>query len=233
MENKDKRQRTSPENAKSSTGPRTENGKARSSQNATSHGAYSQKLILPGEDENALNQLIQNHIDRFQPQDQLEHMLVVQMAQTLWRSFRIAPAEASLILIQMHRMTPAINIEFTSVTSADAFALATAQLHSHGQGPTHLTRLEARLQRQYNRLLRQLIEIRQNFPAQPPVQHPQNQPEQQPEPTHEPTAPPENKQTDETKLTPAPNFNPAAAIFHCLPPVASPATPPKVKPAAA
>jgi hypothetical protein len=37
-------------NARKSTGPRTPEGKARSSRNAISHGIYCQNLLLPGED---------------------------------------------------------------------------------------------------------------------------------------------------------------------------------------
>lgn len=219
MDKKDNRQYSSKENAKHSTGPRTEEGKARSSQNATNHGAYSRKILLPGEDESEFNRLIQNHFDRFQPQDEIETRIVRQMAHTLWRSFRIAAAEAALLQIQMHRMTPAINLEFTTVTSEDLMALASASLHATGQGPQHLSRLEGRLQRQYDRLLRQLLEMREHFPAAPPAQQPDTAPETGPQPASDP----QNPQSEQTNLTPA--FNPASAIFDCLPRVSVPHPP--------
>ena len=47
--------RANRDNAKKSTGPRTPEGKHRSSQNATPHGIFCQDLCLPGEDEDLLH----------------------------------------------------------------------------------------------------------------------------------------------------------------------------------
>jgi len=45
-----KKARANRRNAKKSTGPRTAEGKAASSQNATSHGIYCRDIVLDGED---------------------------------------------------------------------------------------------------------------------------------------------------------------------------------------
>ena len=44
-------------NSELSTGPRTEEGKARSSQNSLKHGAFSKSILLPGESQEEFDAL--------------------------------------------------------------------------------------------------------------------------------------------------------------------------------
>ena len=50
-------------NAEKSTGPKTEAGKKRSSQNAFKHGSRSNQMIVPGEDPEQLKALIEGYRD--------------------------------------------------------------------------------------------------------------------------------------------------------------------------
>ena len=83
-------------NAQFSTGPKTAEGKAKSSLNAVKTGLTGRTVVLPTDDTAAYQQ----HIDRifldFAPTPGRESALVQCIADTEWRLLRIAPLEASL-----------------------------------------------------------------------------------------------------------------------------------------
>ena len=56
-------------NAQHSTGPRTETGKAASSQNALKHGLTAKTVLLPGEDEAAYRKMCEGMFESFAPAD--------------------------------------------------------------------------------------------------------------------------------------------------------------------
>ncbi|HXK02843.1 MAG TPA: hypothetical protein VMS37_10600 [Verrucomicrobiae bacterium] len=76
-------------NAQHSTGPRTPEGKAVSSKNATKLGLYSQTLILPGEDPEELQAISRAFTDEYHPQTPTEQALLddVVLAQWLKRRY--------------------------------------------------------------------------------------------------------------------------------------------------
>ncbi len=215
-----------------STGPKTPEGKFRSAANSRTHGAYAQNLILPGEEPADFQIFLDTHLDTWKPTNAIEDIFVMEMATTLWSLRRQAPAESSLIRIQIHRMRPALEVEFESFSAEGFYALAATALHSHSKGLSQIIRQGRRLLRQYEKLTQQLLSMRQLFPPTapdptgyhpPPVQ--ESEPVPQPEPENEPV---------ETKLTDAPNtypslakenrvHNPCSILYAALPPVAPPA----------
>ncbi|HEY7211078.1 MAG TPA: hypothetical protein VH477_12450 [Bryobacteraceae bacterium] len=68
-----------------STGPKTEAGKRRSSQNAFRHGLYSKQILLPHEDPEEFERLQAGLIEEHQPSTLTERLLVEEMAQNYWR----------------------------------------------------------------------------------------------------------------------------------------------------
>lgn len=76
----------SPEPAKSnkSTGPRTDAGKAASSQNALRHGLASGAILIPGEDPAQFQTLEQALFEEHQPTTATEILLVADMAKNHW-----------------------------------------------------------------------------------------------------------------------------------------------------
>ena len=85
------------ENAKKSTGPRTDEGKQRSSQNALKHGVYAVESVIPGEDPADFDKLCDEFGQRYQPDGPYERSLVRQMADAEWRMRRIMRLEADFI----------------------------------------------------------------------------------------------------------------------------------------
>jgi hypothetical protein len=84
------------ENAKKSTGPRTERGKNHSRFNALRHGILS-KLVMYGQDgkliEPELNQLMERILDQYGRDDVTTQILAEQIAVELWRDRRALTSE--------------------------------------------------------------------------------------------------------------------------------------------
>jgi hypothetical protein len=72
-------------NAKKSTGPRTPEGKARSSQNATRHGITAQTLIMTDEDRKAYNAFLAAMMTDLAPIGAMETFLAQSVAEEAWR----------------------------------------------------------------------------------------------------------------------------------------------------
>ena len=89
----DKQLNANRRNALRSTGPRTETGKARSSQNARKHGVLANEVISLHENKGEFIELLNGLHEQFNPQTALEAQLVDQLAIEFWRSRRLAIAE--------------------------------------------------------------------------------------------------------------------------------------------
>ena len=86
------------ENARHSTGPRTEEGKARSSQNALKLGLTSNKsLLLPDEDEEEFREFASDLKATYAPFNTVEAELVDDIISIQWRRKRAAFLEARIL----------------------------------------------------------------------------------------------------------------------------------------
>jgi hypothetical protein len=92
-----RRAATNRANSQHSTGPRTEQGKQRSSLNALRHGLTAQTAVLPNEDPATYQRHIQQFLDEYQPATATETQLVHEIANTAWRLNRIPLFEAELL----------------------------------------------------------------------------------------------------------------------------------------
>jgi len=84
-------------NSKNSTGPRTDAGKQRSSQNAITHGLFAQSVALAPEEEAQYQQLCQKFFDEYKPATATEAAMVQQLADTSWRLNRIPQLEDAIL----------------------------------------------------------------------------------------------------------------------------------------
>ena len=88
-------------NSQKSTGPKTEEGKARSSRNRLSHGFASSTRFVKGEDPAEFNLLLDDLISEHQPATPTEQILVEQMAHHHWiglRATRLLDSEVAFYL---------------------------------------------------------------------------------------------------------------------------------------
>jgi hypothetical protein len=83
-------------NAQLSTGPTSEEGKARSSQNAVKHGFTARQLVIDEGEEAYFQQFADGITKDLNPGNQLELGLVDQIISCLWRQRRIPRIEADL-----------------------------------------------------------------------------------------------------------------------------------------
>jgi hypothetical protein len=87
---------TSRVNGARSNGPVTEEGKTIASQNSLKHGLTSARVVLPHESQEEFDSLEASIVNRFKPYDEIERVLVHEMASALWRLSRIETMEAAL-----------------------------------------------------------------------------------------------------------------------------------------
>ena len=139
----DKRKLSSRLNALKSTGPKSPHGKHTSSLNASTHGAYA-RSIVPAKASPTTKPWSKPISSNTTPTTSSPAALVSQMATTLWRLNRIAPAESYLLRIQLDRMEPAIRIEFDDIPAAALYALGVSSLESQGTAQSQLLSQERR-----------------------------------------------------------------------------------------
>lgn len=92
-------------NAQLSTGPRTESGKAASSQNARSHGLTARELVVEPEELDIFAGFVADHRASLQPQGSIEEALFDMILHALWNMRRIRRLETPL-LRSMHSPMP-------------------------------------------------------------------------------------------------------------------------------
>jgi hypothetical protein len=84
-----------------SGGPQTDEGKKIASQNALKTGAYSNTLILPGEDESHFRQIEDQFIRDFRPEDMAEITMVRDLAVLAWKKIRLENLELRFTLARL------------------------------------------------------------------------------------------------------------------------------------
>ena len=91
-----KQNKANAENAKASTGPRTPEGKEKSSVNPTKHGFTGKKTVLDGEDQRAFDQMRDRLHAHHLPCGEQDYQWVELAAEYTWRLRRIPRIEAGI-----------------------------------------------------------------------------------------------------------------------------------------
>ncbi len=147
-------QQTNKENAQHSTGPRTDEGKQRCSQNALKHGLYANDPLIRGEDPDDFYAHGAELDNRLRPANAVEEDLVEQIIDITWRLKRCARIE--------------------SAVSNELYDTVAAQPQNHDKDPDQLlgkalthndalsrhSRRETRLARRYHAAMKELREAR-------------------------------------------------------------------------
>ena len=136
-------------NAQHSTGPRTEQGKKKSSLNALRHGLTGQVVVMPTEDLAAYQLHAASFHADLQPLGSLETHLVQFLADTAWRLNRVAALETNLLTLGATQSSEPIQqaLSIAAALESQAKALSTLSLHSQ------------RLSRQFERTINQLRDL--------------------------------------------------------------------------
>ena len=187
-------------NALKSTGPKTDEGKARSSHNALTHGLTATgQSLLPCESADSYHQFVNEVIQSLRPSTPLENVLARRVADTLWRLQRLPEAEAQLFLAIPQKARARIQEENEDEQEryknqlrwsdrdkvkppelqplpedpTPAQALAKAFMKKDSQNPfMRLQRYEQALNRTLNRSLDQLRQLQRDRQKNPAAQQP-------------------------------------------------------------
>jgi hypothetical protein len=142
-------------NAEHSTGPKTEEGKKKSSLNALRHGLTGQIVVMPSEDLAAYQLHLAAFKTDLQPKGSLEAHLVQSLADTAWRLNRVAALETNLLTLGVARVSDAFSCP-QEIQQALAIA---STLESRAKALSNLSMHSQRLSRQFERTVNQLREL--------------------------------------------------------------------------
>ena len=142
------------QNAKHSTGPRTDDGKKRTSLNALKHGFRAKDPLIPGEDPDHYYRHSAELEHELQPATPLEETLVEQIVDITWRLKRFARIEAAVIneLYDSSAEQPENQDKDGEQLLGKALADSSAL--------NRLSRYEAQLSRRYQNTMKELRELR-------------------------------------------------------------------------
>ena len=144
------------ENAKKSTGPRTEEGKRRSSINACRHGLTGRVVVLPEEDLAAYQAFSKELFDSLAPETPVERQYAQTFVDTQWRLNRVRSIEDGMFGLGLMEPTANIPADHPEIHSA---LTASNVFRQNSQAFVNLSIYEQRLQRQLKESLRQLQEL--------------------------------------------------------------------------
>jgi len=99
-------------NARKSTGPRTEEGKQISAQNARKHGYASARVVLLEEDQEAYDLHLDSYFQSFRPVTQVECDYVRRIADAQWRLDRLCSIETGLLDLEYNYVRPFADVIF-------------------------------------------------------------------------------------------------------------------------
>src|SRR5271170_6535374 len=93
-------------NAQFSTGPRTEEGKARSAQNACKHGLTAQQLLIKPEEREDFEQILAHYQNQIDPHGPIQRTLFDELVAAAWnlRRVRILQAQIDMLDPQYDRL---------------------------------------------------------------------------------------------------------------------------------
>ena len=152
-------------NAKKSTGPRTEEGKTSVSKNALKHGLLARDTVLPGEDPADFDSQLSALEADIQPANSLEFELVRQIADSQWRMRRLTRLETGFLAAALDEtrryMEKRRPDELRPGYDGETLLLGSAML-DRTQAFVHLARYDGHLSRRFFRAVKQLSDLRRD-----------------------------------------------------------------------
>ena len=132
-------------NAQLSTGPRTPEGKLRSSRNARRHGLTAKMVLSPEDDLAAYENFKRSFFGGLQPKGELEEQLALTLVDTQWRLNRCRSFEESILA--------------TRTNSLDGHEVSLGLVQSQVDSLGKLSLYESRLTRIFQTTLKQFREL--------------------------------------------------------------------------
>ncbi len=153
------------QNAKKSIGPRTPEGKARSSKNALKHGLLARDAVMADEDPAEYDRQLQILEENLFPKNAIEFELVLQIADSRWRLRRITRIEAGLTTYQYHGTDRATRERYPDTVVPGRNGenqLLGKSMQDHTQTLHNLARYRTMTSRDITRALRMIRQLRKD-----------------------------------------------------------------------
>ena len=146
-------------NGAKSRGPNTIQGRHAVALNAVTHGLSAKTVVLQNESQEEYDVELLNYLDHFRPQDMLEQNLVLQLAAASWRLARYAGVESGLFNEKMRQQATWLDKERPNIQDCERVAIAFASLADNDKSLALANRYQARLQHEYQRILKSLSQM--------------------------------------------------------------------------
>ncbi len=157
-------------NGAKSQGPKTPEGKARSSLNAFKHGRYANNaVVLTNEDRGAFEELVQAYIQRIRPTDPVEMRVTRELASIDWRLARILALDTRILDHEMDVQAPTLELERGALPELTRLVLAGRTLVDKSRFPAYLAERETKLIFARQATLRALEALRNHYPRAEPA----------------------------------------------------------------
>ena len=154
----EEQRRASRENGALSRGPKTAEGKRRSSQNAVRHGILARTIVLDEEDEEAFKAFVRALQKEMAPRTENEAAMIETAAASRWRLMRVWAMEREALRLEMGKYDEAEH------APAERATLAFRSLSEETRMLDVLHRYEVRYNRQYIGALREFVALRGKAP---------------------------------------------------------------------
>ena len=151
------------QNAKKSTGPQTEEGKARSSQNGLKHGLLARDAVMADEDPAEYDRQLQQLEENIFPKNAIEFELVRQIADAQWRLRRLTRLEAGFCTDTYVRTSRSTRKNYPEVVLPDRDGenqLLGKSISDRTQALANLARYQTHMSRNQMRALNMIRQLR-------------------------------------------------------------------------
>ena len=180
-------------NGAKSRGPKSAEGKKKSSRNSLQHGCTaSHTIILACEDPKDFERMVEKYDTMYKPVTLEEQDLVAEMISARWRIRRATGIETNLLDCEMVTEEPKLKLKFAEVDCGMVLASAFRSLADESHSMTLLNRYESRLRRIHKQAHAMLLRLRQERPSEPAPPEPPPAPAPTPDLAPAPAPGPDN-----------------------------------------
>jgi hypothetical protein len=147
-------------NGAKSHGPKTAQGRAISSVNATSHGLTAKTLILQNESSDRFVELMQAYFDLLQPANMMEVDLVFDIVAARWRLRRTWAYQTAMLDVEADNQAPEFEKLYQTFDEDMRGAAAFSAVADNSKGYITALRTDIHLTRTYRRAVEELRLLR-------------------------------------------------------------------------
>lgn len=152
-------------NGSKSHGPVTPEGLEIASRNALRHGLTAQTVVLTNESATRFEELLAYYVEHFEPHSEVEMDFVEEMAVAKWRQRRTWSIETATLDYELDNQDPAFAKKYERIDHPTRLVVALESLHQRGTALQLISRYETRMNRHFERALRNLyiVQAKNNF----------------------------------------------------------------------